>query len=209
MGTKERKLREKELRRKNILSSAIQIIKENGFDCTTMDEIAAKSELSKGTLYLYFEDKLSLFRAIKADAYDRIKAKFLDIIQQDLSGLEMVIEMGQSIIEFIRSHPVHTQSLVLLGHPSEEENLIKRGRELTMLVTHAIQIGIQDGSIKKTINPKLMSIQVGWGFFGIILYYINKSYEIYDEILHENNTTIETLNKNYIISLLANKEAEQ
>ena len=76
VGTKERKVREKEQRKETILSAAVQIIAEKGFECATMEDIAAGSELSKGTLYLYFEDKSSLFRAIKTEAHDQIRSIF-------------------------------------------------------------------------------------------------------------------------------------
>ena len=208
VGTKERKVREKEQRKETILSAAVQIIAEKGFECATMEDIAAGSELSKGTLYLYFEDKSSLFRAIKTEAHDQIRSIFLEIIQQDLPGLEMVTEMGRAFIEFIRTHPVHTQSMMLLPHTTDEKEHFDKGRELMVLITHAIQIGIQDGSIRKTVNPKLLSIQVGWGLFGILQYYMNESDPVYDEILKENNTTIKKLTKDYITVLLANIKAD-
>ncbi len=208
VGTKERKVREKEQRKETILSAAVQIIAEKGFECATMEDIAAGSELSKGTLYLYFEDKSSLFRAIKTEAHDQIRSIFLEIIQQDLPGLEMVTEMGRAFIEFIRTHPVHTQSMMLLPHTTDEKEHFDKGRELMVLITHAIQIGIQDGSIRKAVNPKLLSIQVGWGLIGILQYYMNESDPVYDEILKENNTTIKKLTKDYITVLLANIKAD-
>ena len=68
MGTSERKERERKRRKNQILNAAISLIEEKGFDKTTMDEIAEQTELSKGTLYLYYNDKASLFQAIKKRA---------------------------------------------------------------------------------------------------------------------------------------------
>ena len=61
MGIAERKQREKEQRRQHILQVAETIFLEKGINSSTMDEIAAVCELSKGTLYLYFKSKEELF----------------------------------------------------------------------------------------------------------------------------------------------------
>ncbi|MDL1893205.1 helix-turn-helix transcriptional regulator, partial [Sphingobacteriales bacterium CHB3] len=52
MGIIERKEREKEQRREEIVTAAEKIFFEKGLAIATMDEIAEAAELSKGTLYL-------------------------------------------------------------------------------------------------------------------------------------------------------------
>ena len=62
MGTHERKEREKEHRREEILAAAQAVFFEKGLQNSTMDEIAERAELSKGTLYLYYKSKEDLSR---------------------------------------------------------------------------------------------------------------------------------------------------
>jgi AcrR family transcriptional regulator len=50
--------------KERIVQSAIQCFSEYGFDRSRMDDIARRADLSKGTLYLYFESKEDLFYAI-------------------------------------------------------------------------------------------------------------------------------------------------
>ena len=57
MGVAERRQREKEERRSCIVAAAEAVFLEKGLDVATMDEIAARAEVSKGTLYLYFKEK--------------------------------------------------------------------------------------------------------------------------------------------------------
>ena len=57
MGIHERKEREKEHRRDEILNAAQKVFFEKGLQSATMDEIAEAAELSKGTLYLYYGSK--------------------------------------------------------------------------------------------------------------------------------------------------------
>lgn len=60
MGTHERKEREREHRREDILDAAQHVFFEKGLPTATMDEIAEIAELSKGTLYLYYKSKEDL-----------------------------------------------------------------------------------------------------------------------------------------------------
>ncbi|MFL0267427.1 TetR/AcrR family transcriptional regulator [Candidatus Clostridium radicumherbarum] len=55
-----RRERKKEETRSSIIDTAVPLFKEKGFNQTSMEEIAEKSDVSKGTLYNYFPDKESI-----------------------------------------------------------------------------------------------------------------------------------------------------
>lgn len=49
---------------RQVLDAALDLFVSNGFDGTSMDDIAARAGLTKGALYFYFKDKLSLLDAL-------------------------------------------------------------------------------------------------------------------------------------------------
>src|ERR671929_2429887 len=51
-------------KRRQILEGARKVFMDLGFDGASMGEIARAAGVSKGTLYVYFEDKCRLFEAI-------------------------------------------------------------------------------------------------------------------------------------------------
>ena len=51
-------------KRRQILDGALAVFMARGFDAATMSDIAAAANVSKGTLYVYFEDKEHLFVAL-------------------------------------------------------------------------------------------------------------------------------------------------
>ncbi|MFC3068945.1 TetR/AcrR family transcriptional regulator [Phenylobacterium soli] len=51
-----------------IVQAALQVFSEKGFAAARLDEIAARAGVSKGALYLYFETKEDLFRAVVEQA---------------------------------------------------------------------------------------------------------------------------------------------
>lgn len=60
--------RRKEARPAEIVSAALSVFAEKGFAAARLDEIAARAGVSKGAVYLYFETKEDLFRAVVAQA---------------------------------------------------------------------------------------------------------------------------------------------
>ena len=61
MGVKERRAREKEKRRQEILDTAKQVFMIKGISSTTIEDIANRTELSPATIYLYFKNKEELY----------------------------------------------------------------------------------------------------------------------------------------------------
>ncbi|MGQ0590451.1 MAG: TetR/AcrR family transcriptional regulator [Sphingosinicella sp.] len=56
--------RRKEERPGDIVAAALQVFSEKGFAGARIEEIAKRAGVSKGTLYLYFETKEEMFRAV-------------------------------------------------------------------------------------------------------------------------------------------------
>jgi len=64
MGIQERKEREKERRRQQIIVAAKRVFSDKGFNKATMEDIAREAELSPGTLYLYFKNEEELYASL-------------------------------------------------------------------------------------------------------------------------------------------------
>lgn len=56
--------RRKEARPQELTAAALSLFVEKGFAATRLDEVAARAGVSKGTLYLYFDSKDALFKAV-------------------------------------------------------------------------------------------------------------------------------------------------
>lgn len=155
MTTQARRLREKEQRRNTILDAAEALFFGKGFAATTMDDVATRTELSKGTLYLYFKNKeelqLGLNVRAKRQLYD-----MMNNIPQDLSGLQKVTALGQAYLRFTLEHPNYHAIMLscmnqegegLLAHnPFAEEAHYYGEKSLQVLIDALVQ-GQADGSI--------------------------------------------------------------
>jgi AcrR family transcriptional regulator len=56
--------RRKQARPGEIVGAALELFAERGFAATRLDDVAARAGVSKGTLYLYFDNKEELFKAV-------------------------------------------------------------------------------------------------------------------------------------------------
>ena len=69
-------------KRPEILDAAMKLFSERGFERTTVDEIATRANVGKGTIYLYFENKEQIFFAVLETGLLQIN----QIISENLSA---------------------------------------------------------------------------------------------------------------------------
>jgi AcrR family transcriptional regulator len=65
--TKPRWERRKDARPQELLAAALELFVDRGFAATRLEDVARAAGVSKGTLYLYFENKQDLFKAVVRD----------------------------------------------------------------------------------------------------------------------------------------------
>ena len=102
MGVNERKKREKLKRANDIINAAEKVFFKKGFENATMDDIAAEAELSKGTLYLYFDTKEALYAEIGMRGNDilyNISLKAFELSEKGLDNWSTWEEYIMSIIK--------------------------------------------------------------------------------------------------------------
>ena len=56
--------RRKDARPDEIIQAALEVFAERGFAATKLEDVARKAGVTKGTIYLYFENKEALFKAL-------------------------------------------------------------------------------------------------------------------------------------------------
>src|SRR6266496_1612730 len=56
--------RRKNARPEEIISAALEVFADRGFAATKLEDVARRAGVTKGTIYLYFENKEALFKAV-------------------------------------------------------------------------------------------------------------------------------------------------
>jgi len=102
MGIPERRTREKDSRRTSILEAARRQFLRDGLERVRMAEVAREAELSKGTLYLYFNDKTDLMYGLLLEALDDLRERVATVLEGDGPAMAKVHELVERYIAFYR-----------------------------------------------------------------------------------------------------------
>ncbi|MBC8749340.1 AcrR family transcriptional regulator [Paraburkholderia sp. WC7.3g] len=116
MGIAERKNRQKQALRERILDAARRIVVREGFAALSMRKIADAIEYSPATLYLHFESRDDIARAMCAEGYAQLLATFVPLVQI-ADPVERLKALGRAYVAFGVEHP-ETYRLIFMEDPS-------------------------------------------------------------------------------------------
>ncbi|HWQ65704.1 MAG TPA: TetR/AcrR family transcriptional regulator [Methanospirillum sp.] len=174
MGIAERKQREKEQRKTEILNVAEQLFFSRRYEEVSMDQIAQGVELNKATIYLYFKNKEALFATIVLRGVQIMQEKYLECMEKQVPGIVKVGLMGQAYYQFSQEYPDYLRMIQFYGserfskeNPCTAE--IGNGYgTCRMILRDAVQEGINDGTIRADLDPFLTSMYLMICFMGIL-----------------------------------------
>jgi AcrR family transcriptional regulator len=108
MGVQERREREKQGIREEILEAARTLFVKEGYENVSIRKIAEKIEYSPGTIYLYFQDKADILAQISEETFSRLERKLV-VINNDVAAepLDRVRRGLGAYIQFGLENPNH------------------------------------------------------------------------------------------------------
>jgi len=155
MGIAERKEREKQLRREEIVTAAEKVFFSKGFDPSTMDDIAEKAELSKGTLYLYFKSKEDLHMAVARKSIQKLRAITLKATEGEGNALQKLGRIGRATIEFSQTDPDRMRSIMILEEMDPQGLNISAG-DVQDLIYKESTVGTVMQLVEQGVKEKLI-----------------------------------------------------
>lgn len=181
MGIQERKEREREQRRNDIIDAAEALFFARGINNTTMDEVAEAAELSKGTLYLYFRSKEDLHYAICLRGLDTMAAELQQAFDDELTGAENALATAQAYLDFVDRYPDYFNAIMsfessgLENVDPENRDHILRPDSPLMVFVKVIEQGGRDGSIRQDIPARELAVMLWSQVNGVLQFLKYKS----------------------------------
>lgn len=105
--------RQKQQLKSELISTALQIIEEKGLDASSVDEIAARAGVAKGTFYLYFKAKSDIISAVIEDSIEKFESCISSVLEsapEDANDALRTIVQAQSA--FIEKNPALFKLLI-------------------------------------------------------------------------------------------------
>jgi AcrR family transcriptional regulator len=163
VGITERKEREKQEMRQNIIDAAISMFAEEGYDKTSIRRIADKIEYSPATIYLYYKDKDELLYDVQKVVFDQLLAAF----KKDVTAkkpFERLKQISYSYVDFGRRHPELYDLMFIIRAPMnvvEEKEHWKNGDDCFDFLLNCLDDCISQDLIR--FDNKMLAAMSIWG----------------------------------------------
>lgn len=164
-----------------ILSSAYDLLIENGFSSVTIDKIAEKAEVSKATIYKWWPNKA----AVIMDAFIDVAANRLPIPNTGSAMEDMIIQVS-NLAKFLGSKEGRAINDIIAEGQSDEK-LAETYREIyfkprRLDARHILEAGISRGELLTDIDIEMVIDLI----FGPLFYRLLITGEVVDEAFIKN-----------------------
>lgn len=170
MGLNERKEKEKQIRRNDIIDAAEAVFFSKGYDVATMDDVARKAEFSKRTVYVYFNSKEQLYFEIMVRGY-RILIEMIEAALNDAhnkNAIEKIKLIGNTLYQFNIAYPNYFYAIMSYENGEKDfvdgitdesrEECYALGEKLFDYFTATLLDGVEEGLIRGDIDIKNTAI---------------------------------------------------
>jgi len=154
--TRARREREKEERRQSILRAAREVFFKHGFHRATVDDVAERAEVSKGTVYLYFESKETILAHLLLEGLDELIAELERAYAagEPLPPDERLRRLAWAYIRFFQREPVYFRFLMATDGgrfqeavtPQVYQQILEASMEGLNWAVRAVEQGIERGA---------------------------------------------------------------
>ena len=144
------------LKSRQILNGAREIFLMSGYAEATMEEIAMKAKVSKGTLYNHFDSKDDLFLALIHSEAKRIAGELPSLDLEESNPLSALRQMGLAILKAMEAPATVATLRLIVGSlgrfPRLGEEFLAHslGPSVEQIATY---LNVHETAIGKTISP--------------------------------------------------------
>ncbi len=171
-----RRQKEQAQRRKSILKAAREVFFQKGFMAATIEEIAGRCGLAKGTIYLYFKCKEELYVSIMREGLGLLKKELGKIAGLPLQSDELLVHALQIYFAFYKKNRKYFTIMFLSSQPDVRElasdkllrECMDTARDCLRTVSDIVEKGIKSG-LFRTVNPWVVANILWSTINGIIM----------------------------------------
>ncbi len=195
-------MKKAEATRFTILKKAFELIYEKSYQTTSIDDILATTQVTKGAFYYHFKNKDEMGMAIINDLLKpTLTSSFIEPLQNDKNPIDAIYHLIHHLLiedEFLKVQygcPVANFTQEMTPWNEDFSNALNEiTQQWIKSMTSAIEKGKKNGLIRKDVNAKQVSVFVMSGYWGIRNFgKLDNNKKIYHSYLKEL--------KNYLVAL--------
>ncbi|MDZ5442583.1 TetR family transcriptional regulator [Micromonospora sp. 4G57] len=151
--------RRREDTRQRLFVAAVELIAEQGFSATTVDDIAARAGVAKGTVYYNFESKTVLFEELLRHGIGLLTAEFRAAVA-GLPPREALAALVRAELEYIRRYRAFAQLLLSemwrTNREWQQTLRLLRG-EAIEVIAETVRAGVASGDLPADLDVRMAS----------------------------------------------------
>ena len=137
-------------KKKFILQTARKVFVEKGFKKVTMKDIVEACDISRGGLYLYFDNTSQIFLEVLKLESEEADDVFSDNIKEDATAADiLVLFLQEQKKELLRKKDTLTQAIYeyyFENQPGRKDNILKKQFDSAVrIIEKLIEIGVDNG----------------------------------------------------------------
>jgi len=137
-------------KKKFILETARKVFMEKGFKKVTMKDIVDACEISRGGLYLYFENTSQIFLEVMRLESQEADDVFSDSIDEDATAADiLILFLREQKKELLRKNDTLTQAIYefyFQNQLSRKDNILKKQFDSAVkIIEKLIEAGVESG----------------------------------------------------------------
>jgi TetR/AcrR family transcriptional regulator, cholesterol catabolism regulator len=151
--------RRREDTRQRLFEAAVELIAEQGFSATTVDDIAERAGVAKGTVYYNFPSKTALFEDLLRHGVGLLTADFRTAVAGKPPGAA-VSALVRAQLEYIRRYRSFAQLLLseMWRTNREWQQTLKLLRDEAIgVIADVLQSGVDSGEFAADLDVRLSS----------------------------------------------------
>jgi len=151
--------RRREDTRQRLFEAAVELIAEQGFSATTVDDIALRAKVAKGTVYYNFASKTALFEELLRHGIGLLTDEFRAAVA-GLPPREAVAALVRAQLEYIRRYRAFAQLLLSEMWRTNREwqqTLVLLREQAIGVIAETFQAGVDSGDLPNDLDVRVAS----------------------------------------------------
>jgi len=159
-----------DVRREQILNAALKLFVAQGYDDSTVDEVAREAGLSKGSIYWYFNSKLEILFELTDRFVAESQSEVVRLAAADKYGTEALYRAHRELHLVDQKHPnrekLLSQLMALSAHyPEIRDRLKNYYRKWDAVVAELLQRDVEAGKLlpvdAKAVSQSVVALYDG------------------------------------------------
>ena len=174
MGLKERRAREKDERKKQVLAAARTLLFEKGLHATSINLIAKTAELGVGTIYSYFRSKEEIFSFLQEEGLEILYRRIEAVGRTGETPEEKLRLTADIYLWFSENHKNYfdiinyfLSSPQIMLAPDLKQRVDRQGQKILALIVDFIEKGASGGQFKG-VEPRKCAVMFWAALHGLV-----------------------------------------